>query len=184
MAAREPGKPGLDDAQRAALRSAMRLDAWELGAPIEKMEWAMWRPEGVGEVRVEKRVSRLGREAAGGIEADARRRMGPLRKALAKARSQRTERTWVEAMMELGQAAMEAECPEREAANLMLAARVDPRVLPPAAARELRRKLAMEQAFGQSQSEAASLLAGASSPRSGRLNATWKALVDRALERS
>lgn len=184
MAAREPGKAGLDDAQRAELMSAMGLGSWASGAPIERMEWAMWRPQGAREVLVERRASRLGREAARSIEADARRRMGPLRKALSKARSQRSESAWVEAMVELGQAALEAECPEREAANIMLAARVDPRALPAAAARGLRRTLAMEQAFGQSPSEAASLLGGASGPRAGRLNATWKALVERALERS
>lgn len=56
--------------------------------------------------------------------ADRRRRLGPLRSAMQKARELDDENSWESAMTEMSQVALDADHPEREAAHLLLAAEV------------------------------------------------------------
>lgn len=173
----------MDEGQRAALHAALGLgtDAGGLGKAVERMEWSMWRQAGLAEARVGRKVSRGGlREASRLMEAESRRRMGPFREALGHARKQGSERAWIAAMEELAQAAMEADCPEREAANLLSAARVDPRTLPAAAARALRGALSREREFAQEPGAGEGFEGGG---REGRLSALWLALLERAQDR-
>lgn len=99
---------------------------------------------------------------------DRRRRLGPLREALAAAREGRGP--WSRALAEMSQVALDSGCPEREAAQLMAAAQVDAEAVGAEALRALVDPIASERELPGSGSASFGWSGGA---RSQELALAW-----------
>lgn len=128
------------------------------------------------EVRRESRF-RMGEQEKQLRAAERRRRLGPLRDALQQAREGGDEGSWAVAMSEMAQVALDSDHPEREAANLLIAAQVSLDELPARAARALVEPIRCERALPEAKPPAFGF---ALSGRSEELARVWLVAVKRA----
>jgi hypothetical protein len=180
-AGRSGARSRLSASEQADLRRLLGLD--EQGAmtsaDMERVEWDSWRertksakPMIIRKPKAPSSAPRSQEEAR-----VVRRRLGPLCKALRRAREEASEASWIGVARELAQVALDAPLPEREAVSILSAASVDAAKWPPAAARELLGELARERLWSV---EPELSFGELGTPRAQKLWRMWMALTERA----